>query len=162
MFAGSFAPVGWAFCNGQLVAIAEYDALYTLIGTTYGGDGQTTFGLPDLQGRVPVHQGQGTGLQNYTIGQMTGVPSVTLTSNQMPVHNHLWEATTNGGSADTPQDNVLASPPAVQLFIKAPPTFGLPPNVVQPAGGNQPHENVMPVLTVSYIISLYGVYPQHP
>jgi microcystin-dependent protein len=159
MFAGTFAPVGWALCNGALMAIAENDALFNLIGTTYGGDGESTFGLPDLQGRVPVHQGQGAGLSNYQLGEKAGVPSVTLTANQIPVHNHPWLASTDGGTSDLPQDSVLASPPETKVFRKGAPSFALPPTTVAPVGGQQPHENLMPILAVTYIISLYGIYP---
>jgi microcystin-dependent protein len=159
MFAGNFAPAGWVMCQGQLVPISENDALFTLIGTTYGGDGQSTFGIPNLQGRVPVHVGQGPGLSNYTIGEMAGVPAVTLTTNQLPGHTHPWMASTAGGSSDVPQDNVLASPPAVSLFIKGPATFELPPTTVAPVGSSQPHDNLMPTLGLSYILSLYGEFP---
>jgi microcystin-dependent protein len=161
LFAGNFAPLGWVMCQGQLMAIAENDTLFNLIGTTYGGDGQSTFGVPDLQGRVPVHVGNGPGLSGYVIGEKTGVPSVTLTVNQIPAHNHAWLASTASGSSDVPGDNVLASPPEVKLFIKGPATFALPPATVAPVGGSQPHDNLMPTLAVSYIMSLYGEFPPH-
>src|SRR5919198_2564140 len=112
MFGGSFAPVGWAFCNGQLLPISENETLFNLIGTTYGGDGQETFALPDLQGRVPVHQGQGPGIvTNYVIGQAMGVESVTLTTQQIPLHNHAFFASTGAGTSPSPVGNIPASPP---------------------------------------------------
>src|SRR3954452_13991751 len=116
MFAGNFAPAGWAMCAGQLMPIAENDTLFTLIGTTYGGDGQETFGLPDLQGRIPIHQGQGPGTSSYTIAEKGGVESVTLTTQHIPVHNHGYMASTAGGSSGTPQDSIPASPPVAKLY----------------------------------------------
>src|SRR3712207_483459 len=109
MFGGNFAPVGWAFCEGQTLPISENDALFTLIGTTYGGDGEETFNLPDLQGRIPVHQGTGPGLSSYVIGEAAGVESVTLTTQQIPVHNHAFIASTATGTQNTPVNNMVAS-----------------------------------------------------
>src|SRR6266478_4251251 len=114
MFAGNFAPVGWAFCNGALMAIAENDALFNLIGTTYGGDGQTTFALPDLQSRVPIHMGQGSGLSNYVIGEKAGVESVTLTTNQIPIHTHSLLCVSGGGSASNPAGGLWAGSDVTQ------------------------------------------------
>jgi microcystin-dependent protein len=158
LFAGNFAPAGWAMCNGAPIPISENDALFTLIGTTYGGDGEETFNLPDLQSRVPVHQGQGSGLQNYTLGEKGGVESVTLTTNQIPVHTHAFLASTAAGNNNNVQDNVIADGPAL-AFIEANPNAALAPQAVQPAGGSQPHDNVIPVTVLNYIISLYGVFP---
>jgi microcystin-dependent protein len=158
MFAGSFAPVGWEFCNGQMLPIAENEALFTLIGTIYGGDGQSTFALPNLQSRVPVHYGQGVGLSNYTIGEMAGVESVTLTSNQTPTHNHAFLASTAAGSDNNAGNNVIADGPAL-AFIEANPNVAMAPQAVGPAGGSQPHENRMPILVINYIISLFGIFP---
>jgi len=160
MFAGNFAPVGWEFCNGQEVAISENDALFTLIGTTYGGDGQQSFNLPDLQGRVPVHQGVGPGLGNYVIGDKLGVEQVTLTTQQIPVHTHAFVASTAAGTTTTATDNVLATSQSLRLYLQAAPDSQLPPNTISPAGGSQPHENLMPYLTVSFIISMFGIFPQ--
>ena len=159
MFGGNFAPSGWAFCDGQEIPIAENDALFTLIGTTYGGDGQSTFRLPDLQGRAPIHQGTGPGLGTYTIGEKAGVESVTLTTQQIPTHTHTWQASTGGGSSNTPANNVTASPPVAKLYRTGTPGDPMSPKVIQPAGGSQPHENLQPYLTISFIISLYGVFP---
>ena len=159
MFGGNFAPAGWAFCDGQLMAIADNDALFNLIGTTYGGDGQQTFALPNLQSRVPLHMGQGPGTSNRTIGEMAGVESVTLTTNQIPAHNHAFLASTDGGTANTPQDNLIASPPVAKPYRAGVPADALPPNFTRPAGGSQPHDNLMPYIVINYIISLYGIYP---
>ena len=159
MFAGSFAPVGWAFCAGQLMPISENDALFTLIGTTYGGDGQSTFGLPDLQGRIPVHQGQGQGTSMYTVGETGGVETVTLTTQQMPTHNHAFMASKAGGAAATPQDNIPASPPVAKLYRAGTPSDPFPNTLVQPTFGNQPHDNMMPYIAINYIISLFGLFP---
>jgi microcystin-dependent protein len=175
IFAGNFAPVGWQLCNGQTVAISQYDALYNLIGTTYGGDGQTTFGLPDLRGRALISQGQGIGSpNNYLMGSLGGVESVTLVRTNLPAHNHFLLATTSNGDSSLPSNNFLATPidptPApdtktIVLYIPdtAPETVqALLPNTITPTGGNQPHENRMPFLTINYIIAMEGIYPSFP
>jgi microcystin-dependent protein len=161
MFGGSFNPSGWAFCNGQLLPISENDALFNLIGTTYGGDGETTFGLPNLNGRVAVHQGSG-----FTIGQMGGVESVTLTGNQMPLHNHAVFTTAQAGTASAPANNILADegPAGITTPFAYAPTDSsnqvqLRNNVLGNDGGSQPHDNMQPYLTVSFIISLFGIFP---
>lgn len=161
MFAGTFNPAGWAFCKGQLLPISEYDTLFNLIGTTYGGDGQETFGLPDLQGRVSIHNGQGPGIsQNYVIGEEGGVESVTLSTQQIPKHQHGMLASTGPGGSKTPEGNVIGSPPAVNLFVaEEVPAKAMAAPMVAPVGGSQPHENRMPYLTITYIISLFGIYP---
>src|SRR4051812_41698974 len=142
MFAGNFAPAGWALCQGQLMPISENDVLFTLIGTTYGGDGQETFALPDLQGRIPVHQGQGPGIsQNYVIGEKDGVESVTLSLQQIPLHNHLFTASTAGGSSSSPVGNVPVSAPVAKIYRAGTPSDPFPANLIQPVGGSQPHEN---------------------
>jgi microcystin-dependent protein len=155
MFGGSFAPAGWAFCNGQLIPISENDALFTLIGTTYGGDGQETFALPDLQGRVPIHQGNG-----FVLGQTAGVESVTLTTQQLPIHNHAWLASQNPGATTNPPANVLASVPAGgSVYIQDQASVALNQQSLQPMGGSQPHENMQPFLVISFILSLFGIFP---
>jgi microcystin-dependent protein len=160
MFGGSFAPAGWAFCAGQLMPISENDVLFQLIGTTYGGDGQTTFGLPDLQGRVPVHMGQGPGIsQNYQIGEKAGVEEVTLTVQQIPIHNHGLVTETGAGTSANAKDHLPAASPSVQLYTQDVPSTNLAANAILPVGGSQPHTNVMPYLAVSYIISLFGIFP---
>lgn len=154
MFAGNFAPAGWMFCDGQLLAISEYETLFQLIGTTYGGNGQDTFALPDLRGRAPVHMGSG-----YAIGETGGVESVTLTLNQIPTHNHalLYDV----GSQATPVGGLLGVTPARDLRYSSQASTGLlNAAALAPEGQSQPHENRSPYLALSYIISLYGIFPQ--
>jgi microcystin-dependent protein len=173
LFAGTFAPASWADCAGQLLAISQYDALYALIGTTYGGDGVTTFGLPDLRGRIPIGQGQGPGLTNRVLGQMLGTETVTVTTNEMPGHTHnalafVTPATTENPSGAALAQTGLANPSEPQvgnsLFYLnvngiSPNTAALPADTFQASGGSQPHDNMAPFLTVRYIISLYGIFP---
>lgn len=164
-FSGTFAPLGSMFCHGQLVSVAENDALFSLIGTTYGGDGTTTFGLPDLRGRVPLSQGQGPGLSNYTIGQKAGSETVTLTTSQLPRHNHLVTAA-NQASTATPSDssylaNEEVSSTAAPIYGPAPGTpVNLAPNSVSSSGGSLPHNNLQPLQVINYCIAMYGIYPQ--
>ena len=155
MFGGNFAPAGWAFCDGQLIPISENDVLFTLIGTTYGGDGQETFALPNLQSRIPVHQGNG-----LIIGEAAGVESVTLTTQQMPVHTHSMIATASIGNANTAAGNILAQATGVKMYTASAPNTLLAATAVTPQGGSQPHENCQPFLVISFIISLFGVFPQ--
>ncbi|UWZ86118.1 phage tail protein [Occallatibacter riparius] len=152
MFAGNFAPVGWAFCAGQLVPISENDVLFQLIGTTYGGDGQETFALPNLQSRVPMHQGSG-----FVLGQAAGSENVTLTSQQMPVHGHTATATTGGNTAGQPGGNYLAQGADIYETNTAG-NAAMSPSLTT-AGGSQPHSNIQPFLCVNFIISLYGIFP---
>ncbi|MBS0516963.1 MAG: phage tail protein [Proteobacteria bacterium] len=160
LFAGNFAPVGWAYCNGSLQSIAAYEALFTLIGTTYGGDGVSTFALPDLRSRVPIHQGQGLGLGNYVIGQMAGVESVTLTTNQYPAHTHAMLASSDAGSVAGPGNDVLAGSTTIKAYTDSSPNVGLNAAALPPAAGSsQPHNNWQPSLCVSFIISLFGIFP---
>jgi len=160
MFGGSFAPAGWALCQGQAMPISQNETLFNLIGTTYGGDGQNTFDLPDLAGRVPVHQGQGPGIsQNYVIGEEGGVESVTLTTQQMPNHNHPMIATTAQATQITGDSALLAQPPTLPIYFNSPPGANLNAAMLQPQGGNQPHENMQPFLVVTFIISLFGIFP---
>jgi microcystin-dependent protein len=167
MFAGNFAPVGWAFCNGQALAIDQNPALFQLLGTTYGGDGVTTFNLPDLQSRVPVHQGQGPGLSSYVIGQSAGVETVTLTTQQLPSHTHAPIAAASGDS-NTPANTFLASEggaDAGKVSIYAPFDVNsanmttLLPASLSLVGGSQPHENLQPFLAINFIIALQGIFP---
>jgi microcystin-dependent protein len=166
IFAGNFAPAGWMFCQGQLLPISENETLFNLIGTTYGGDGQSTFGLPALASRVPMHMGQGPGLsQNYQIGELGGVEQVTLSTQQIPVHSHNLLATTSGGSVASPSGNVLAMPTAPATVVDPkvygtdPPQVNLNPQSVTITGGSQPHDNFQPTLAVNFIISLFGIFP---
>jgi microcystin-dependent protein len=160
MFGGSFAPAGWAFCNGQLMPISENETLFTLIGTTYGGDGQETFGLPDLQGRIPIHAGQGPGItQNYQLGEKAGVENVTLTTQQLPSHNHGWLASNDPSNSLIPTGNTLSPPLNITPYFAGNATVPLNSQSLQPAGGSQPHDNMMPFTCVSFIISLFGIFP---
>ena len=157
------APNGWQACDGSLLPISQYDALFALIGTTYGGDGQTTFAVPDLRGRIPIHQGTGPGLSNYVIGQMAGTETVTLLSTQMPAHTHTAVATTAAATTGTPGTGVLLGAVSGQTMyatdITGATAFTLSPQATGPAGGSQPHDNTMPTLVVQYCISLFGIYP---
>ena len=157
MFAGSFAPAGWMFCSGQLIPISENDALFTVIGTTYGGDGQETFALPNLQSRVPMHQGTFSG-QTFQIGESGGVESVTLTTNQIPVHTHALLASTTIANTQTPGGNVAAAGSG-QIYTSNESLTTMSNQSISPIGGSQPHENVQPYLCISFIISLFGVFP---
>jgi microcystin-dependent protein len=159
IFAGTYAPAGWAFCDGAAQAISENEALFSLIGTTYGGDGQATFNLPDLRGRIPVHQGTGPGLTPRVLGEQAGTESVTLTVNQIPNHNHPFLATTNNGAQASPASTVAAQGPQIQLYIEDATDTNLAPAALAAAGGNQPHSNLQPYLAINYIISLFGIYP---
>jgi microcystin-dependent protein len=158
MFGGNFAPAGWAFCDGQLMPISENDALFILIGTTYGGDGQTTFALPDLRSRLPMHMGQGPGLSARTIGEQGGVESVTLTVNQIPSHNHAPRAVSGNGNQSTPQNGVWAGV-TTSIYTSNAPNLAMNNTLVNIAGGSQPHDNMMPYLAISFIISLFGIFP---
>lgn len=159
MFAGNFEINGWAFCDGRLLPIAENEALFTLIGTTYGGDGQETFALPNLNGRVPMHGGTGGG-GSYQLGELGGVESVTLTTQQIPVHNHAMLASDAPADQLTVNANLPAE--ATKRFFTAPP--GTPVNLaadgITPVGGSQPHDNMQPYLVYSFLISLFGIFPQ--
>lgn len=156
MFAGNYAPSGWMFCEGQLLPIAENDALFFLIGTTYGGDGQSTFALPDLRGRIPIHQG--TGPQSARIlGEAAGSEAVTLTLQQTPIHNHAVLASTDLGHLAEPQNAVLAAHRDFAVFESS--TGTTMAAALTPSGGSQPHGNQPPYLCVSFIISLFGIFP---
>lgn len=158
LFAGNFAPLGWAFCQGQLVPISENETLFNLIGTTYGGDGQQTFALPDLRGRVPVHQFQGPGLSSRQMGEMAGTESVTLTVGQMPAHSHALRASTAAASVTTPAGALLGAT-SVNSYDNASAGTPMAAAAITGAGGSQPHDNMAPTLALNYIISLFGIYP---
>lgn len=158
LFAGNFAPAGWHFCDGGLLAISENETLFNLIGTTYGGDGQSTFAVPDLRGRVPVHMGTGSG-SNYVLAEQGGTESVTLTINQLPSHSHALMATTAPGAQNSPQNNLLAESPQVQMYIEDATDNNLSPAAIGAVGGTQPHNNFMPYICINYIISLFGIFP---
>lgn len=154
MFAGNFAPVGWAFCNGAVLPIDQNDALFNLIGTTYGGDGQSTFALPNLQSRVPVHVGPG-----FAQGQSGGVETVTLTTSQIPAHSHVPQANSGAGTSNTPVGNVWANWTGAQFNNVNAPATPMNAGVLGSAGGSQPHDNMVPFLSVNFILSLFGIFP---
>lgn len=161
LFAGNFGPAGWMLCQGQLVSIAEYETLFTLIGTTYGGDGQETFALPNLQSRIPIHFGQGPGIsQNYQLGEIGGVETVTLTAQQMPVHTHTMNASIDLAQDTSPHDKVVGQIGGGALpYIQDSADSNLAGQAVLQRGGNQPHDNMQPYLCINYIISMFGIFP---
>lgn len=160
-FAGNFAPQGWALCDGSLLSIASNTALFSLIGTTYGGDGQTTFGLPDLRGRALIHQGTGAGLSPYTIGEQIGTETATLNAALMPSHTHSFAATTAAGNTQTPGPSVVlaSTPSGFPIYDGTANPVALAPGAVSSVGGSVPHNNRQPYLAITYIISLEGIYP---
>jgi microcystin-dependent protein len=155
MFGGNFAPAGWMLCDGQLLPISENDTLFNLIGTTYGGDGESTFALPNLQSRLPLHQGSG-----FTISDSGGVESVTLTTQQIPSHNHVPQCQT-APTQQSPANGLWAAtaPAATQIYANTAPAAAMNQGAVGSSGGSQPHDNMMPYLVVNFIISLFGIYP---
>lgn len=153
MFAGNFAPSGWMFCNGDLVSISEYETLFNLIGTNYGGDGESTFALPDLRGRIPIHMGNG-----FVLAETGGVEAITLTTAQIPAHSHPVLATSNAATLAAPANNVTGQA-AAKIYHPGNPSVSLSATAVSNAGGSQPHSNLQPYLCVSFIISLFGIYP---
>ena len=158
MFAGNFAPAGWLFCEGQLLPISDNETLFNLIGTTYGGDGQSTFGLPDLRGRLPLHMGTGGG-STYTLAETGGVETVTLTTPQLPAHNHAYLATTTVATQASPSGQVIGQSTVAKMYISANPTATQAANSIGSTGGSQPHDNFQPYLCVYFIISLFGIFP---
>jgi microcystin-dependent protein len=159
LFAGNFAPAGWMFCQGQLLPISEYETLFNLIGTTYGGDGQETFQLPDLQSRIPIHMGQGPGLSNRVLAETGGVESVTLTVNQMPAHTPAVGARLAPGTTNTPAGNLLSQTSSVTPYTEDTATVDMNAATSTISGGSQPHSNLQPTLALSFILSLYGIFP---
>lgn len=162
IFAGTFAPNGWAFCNGQLLPISQNTALFSLLGTFYGGDGQSTFALPDLRGRVPIHPEQGPGLTNRLLGETGGSETHVLATAEMPAHTHTVAASSANGAADSPAGRVMARSPAAIPQYAASPDADLSGMAVSNSGGDQPHNNMQPYLTVTYIIALQGIFPPRP
>src|SRR5689334_10566877 len=159
IFSFNFPPKGWAFCNGQLLPINQNQALFSLLGTTYGGDGQTTFGLPDLRGRAPIHAGQGPGLTNRTPGEMGGSETVTLTQAQLPGHTHVPLASPDPGTSTGPTDGVWAASSTGDKQYASASDTAMNPATISTTGGNQPHENRQPYLAANFIIALEGIYP---
>ncbi len=163
MFGGNFAPKGWALCNGQILSIAQNTALFSILGTTYGGNGQTTFALPDLRGRVAIHQGQGPGLSSYTLGEQSGSESVTMLQSQLPPHTHTVACNTGAATQPSPGGNLPAAPVDSQGGAGngyAPTANGtMSPQTIGATGGGQPVPIVQPLLCVTFIICLYGIFP---
>ena len=155
MFAGTFAPAGWAFCDGSLLPISENETLFQLIGTTYGGDGESTFALPDLRGRVPVHQTNGPN----SVGQMAGTESETLTTQQIPVHTHPFTGAKTPGNQTDPAGNMVADSLSVSVYINDGVDNNMAPQAITPVGGSQPHENRQEFLGLNFILSLFGIFP---
>ncbi|GAO36074.1 tail collar protein [Sulfuricella sp. T08] len=158
MFGGNFAPNGWAFCDGQLLPISGNETLFTLIGTTYGGDGQSTFALPDLRGRIPIHQGQGPALSPRTIGEKGGSEAVTLTTAQLPTHTHRL-ASGNAATLGDPTGAAVANTGATTMYGAGAGNIAMAPEASVNAGGSQAHNNLMPYQCVNFIISLFGIFP---
>ena len=158
MFGGNFPPMGWMFCDGQQLPISENETLFQLIGTTYGGDGQETFNLPNLQSRVPIHQGS-NGSNNFILAETGGAEEITLTVQQIPVHNHAFLGSQVSGDQVTAAQNLTANSLNVTPYINQAPDGPMAVQAITPAGGSQPHTNIQPYLTVSFIISLFGIFP---
>jgi microcystin-dependent protein len=154
MFAGNFAPAGWMFCEGQLLPISENETLFQLIGTTYGGDGQSTFALPDLRGRIPIHQGNG-----FILAETGGAEDITLSVNQTPTHSHPFLVSQNAATQSAPANSVPGNSASVDLYRESSPSVNLSPQAVGPVGGSQPHSNLQPYLCIDFIISLFGLFP---
>ncbi len=154
MFAGNFAPAGWMFCEGQLLPISENETLFQLIGTTYGGDGQSTFALPDLRGRLPIHQGNG-----FVLAENGGAEEITLTGQQIPAHAHPQLSTSAVATQNAPSTNVFAQAATVDAYVTSGPFVSLAPQSISPTGGSQPHTNFQPYLCLNFIISLFGIFP---
>jgi len=160
MFAGNFAPRGWAFCDGQLLAVSQNDALFSLLGTIYGGDGRTTFGLPDMRGRIPVHAGTGPGLNTIRLGAKAGAEDVTLTVNQLPSHKHNVSANSAAATSSDPTGNVTANTAPTNVYsssLATPQTMNSA--AITATGGSRSHSNLMPSLCVHFIMALVGIYP---
>jgi microcystin-dependent protein len=166
IFGGNFAPKGWAFCNGQLMSISQNTALFSLLGTTYGGDGRTTFALPNLQGSAPLMAGQGNGLSQYDLGQIGGAPTVTLPSTALPAHTHAVSGTTTPGSVADPAGDVWSVAGVARGTVMYSANAGsapqMNPQAFAPAGSSQPHNNMPPYLVLTFIIALQGIYPSRP
>jgi microcystin-dependent protein len=161
MFAGNFAPAGWALCDGQLLSTGQSAALFSLLGTNYGGDGRTTFGLPDLRGRVPIHMGQGPGLTHRMIGSRSGSETVVVTQNQVALHSHDFHASSGAAEDMDPAMNLAATPTGSNLYGSASPASALDASAIEAAGATSalPHDNLMPFLCLNFIIALQGIFP---
>jgi microcystin-dependent protein len=163
IFPFNFAPKGWAWCNGQILPISQNTALFSLLGTTYGGDGKSNFALPNMQGNAPVHAGQGSGLSLYDLGQMGGSETVTLLQSEIPVHNHNISSSGADGTTGSPAGSKVAQGVGVNMYATTlNPATQLNPQALAPAGGSLPHNNMMPYLTLYFNIALQGVFPPRP
>jgi microcystin-dependent protein len=160
MFSGNFAPVGWMFCEGQLIDISDYSVLYTLLGTAYGGDGRTNFALPDLRGRIPLHRGTSSSGTLYSLGQILGVESVPLVSNHLPKHTHPVKASSLPGTTSSPS-NAMWAGSTISQYSTEEPNNVMGNQTISAVGGNMPHDNMMPFLPISFIIAYQGIYPQN-
>ena len=161
MFGGNFAPKGWQLCNGQLLSISQFSALFSILGTSFGGNGTTNFQLPNMQGRVPIHQGTGAGLSPYVLGEQGGTELVTLNYNQMPLHTHLVNAVSGGGQT-SPSNNfpgAVSSSATEKIYSAGPGNVTMAGSMIANAGGNQPHANIQPILCVTFIIAITGIFP---
>ncbi len=158
MFAGNFAPRSWAFCDGQLLAVSQNDALFSLFGTIYGGDGRTTFGLPDMRGRIPIHQGTGPGLSDRRLGSQGGQENVSLTANQVGAHTHSFMAENAPAGDGSPAGNTVATATGANIYGSGAGS-AMSPSTITATGAGQPHTNLMPTLCVHFIVALFGVYP---
>ncbi|MBE9461796.1 phage tail protein [Dyadobacter subterraneus] len=159
IFPFNFAPNGWAFCDGQILPLSQNTALFSLLGTTYGGDGKSTYGLPDLRGRAPMHPGQGQGLSLRDLGETNGVESVALLESEIPAHSHTIRITNAPGQVSTASGNMLAQSQHGTIYSSSPPNVNMSAGSIAPTGGNQPHNNMMPYLTFYFCIALQGVFP---
>jgi len=159
IFGFNFAPRGWAFCNGQIMSIAQNTALFSLLGTTYGGNGQTTFALPNLQSRVPLHFGQGPGLSSYSLGEVLGTENVTLNQTQMPMHNHIVSAFGSDGTSGKVAGKFLSNSGTINLYNPTSDGTTMAPQVIGNAGGNQPFPILPPLLALNFCIALQGIFP---
>ena len=159
MFAGNFAPRGWAFCDGQLLAVSQNDALFSLFGTIYGGDGRTTFGLPDLRGRIPIHAGSGPGLSPRSLGAKGGAENVTLTVNQLPSHSHTAQGSTAVANETAPAGRVVGQAGGFDFFQSGTGSAAMSTSMVTGVGGSRSHSNLMPFLCVHFIVALFGIFP---
>lgn len=162
IFPFNFAPKGWAFCDGQLLPISQNTALFSLLGTYYGGDGKATFALPDMQGNVPMQPGQGNGLTERFLGEMSGSETVTLLTSEIPVHTHNFVASQADGISRTPGGNLAANMIGVNGYAPPGAVVQMAPQALSPAGGDQPHNNMQPYLTLNFCIALQGIYPPRP
>ncbi len=159
MFAGNFAPRGWAFCDGQLLAVSQNDALFSLLGTIYGGDGRTTFGLPDMRGRIPIHAGSGPGLSPRRLGAKGGAENVTVTVNQLPSHTHTLQVSAATGTQNNPGGELISASPNIRIYRPAAPSAPFDTASIAAVGGSRSHTNLMPALCIQFIIALVGIYP---